>query len=351
MIDCDSAARALDRSSSPDPARGLRLRHEVALGLDPARASGQAVPDDERRVAEHLGERIAERAPSWSAASTLVSASWKAGGGSGRRRPRWQRPPPLRAARARARLRRSSDECGDASPESSAFGRKPRAQDAPRGRRSRPDRGSRRSTIAGTGRCPRRAVVADVETGHVGKLHVEEDDVRAELGDGGERGGAVGCLGHDLELARLEHRAGRRAEARMVVDDQTVRRTTGSWQTRGLPRGTDNRTVAGRCGRTYVLSILQFSQRGCNAPRNGASFSLNFKVRLAGGHDAVAARDSTTPFTGVRHGHGRSHRNSTEDRTASSARARGPAARAHAPATGARRRSTGSCAGTPASSA
>ena len=83
-----------------------------------------------------------------------------------------------------------------------------------------------------------------------------------ELADRVDRGGSVGCLAHDVEPRRLEHRPRGRPEARMVVDDQH-----GAAHVREIVA--DGGRVAVRLavlpGRTYVLSILQFSQRGCNA--------------------------------------------------------------------------------------
>ena len=59
-----------------------------------------------------------------------------------------------------------------------------------------------------------------VESGHVRELDVEEDEIGPELPHGLERRDAVGGLAHDVEPLGLEHRTGRRPEARMVVDDQ-----------------------------------------------------------------------------------------------------------------------------------
>ena len=72
-----------------------------------------------------------------------------------------------------------------------------------------------------------------------------------------------GQLADDVESLGLENRARRGAKARMVVDDQ--RGAGSSARDRGRTPGVCAVGLATPCRRTYVLSILQLSQRGCNA--------------------------------------------------------------------------------------
>jgi len=64
------------------------------------------------------------------------------------------------------------------------------------------------------------ALDAHVEPGHVGKLHVEQDDIGSQVAQHRQRGGAVLGLADHLEAVCLEHRARGGAEARVVVDDE-----------------------------------------------------------------------------------------------------------------------------------
>src|ERR1051325_1734353 len=67
---------------------------------------------------------------------------------------------------------------------------------------------------------PVRQALRDVEAALIRQPELEQDEVGPELGCGAERGGAVLGLADDLETFGLEQRAGIRAEARVVVDDQ-----------------------------------------------------------------------------------------------------------------------------------
>lgn len=59
-----------------------------------------------------------------------------------------------------------------------------------------------------------------LEAVDVGELHVEEDDVRPELGRGRERLGAGARLADDVEPVGLEQRSRAQPESDVVVDDQ-----------------------------------------------------------------------------------------------------------------------------------
>src|SRR3954447_22013343 len=70
------------------------------------------------------------------------------------------------------------------------------------------------------GSVPRRQPRRDLEPVDARELHVEQHDLRVEPCRLLERGLAVLCLADDVESLRLEQRARRDAEARMVVDDE-----------------------------------------------------------------------------------------------------------------------------------
>src|SRR2546421_535137 len=62
----------------------------------------------------------------------------------------------------------------------------------------------------------------DLEAVEVRELHIEEHELRRELGGRAKRRRAVLGLADDHEALGLEERARIRAEARVVVDDQNV---------------------------------------------------------------------------------------------------------------------------------
>ena len=62
----------------------------------------------------------------------------------------------------------------------------------------------------------------DLEAVDVRELHVEQHELRRELGGSSKRGRPVLGLADDLEALGLEQRPGVRPEARVVVDDQNV---------------------------------------------------------------------------------------------------------------------------------
>jgi hypothetical protein len=103
-------------------------------------------------------------------------------------------------------------------PESSAFGMNPRA---PLEATSEPKSElSRLETMMTAGPSPFAVSSADFEAVHVGQLYVEQDDVRAEFRDCGERCDPVLRDAHDVETVGLQQHPRAGPEARVIVDDQ-----------------------------------------------------------------------------------------------------------------------------------
>ena len=63
-------------------------------------------------------------------------------------------------------------------------------------------------------------LLRNVETGHVGKQHVQQDDVGLQGPDGGDRGSAVFRVTNDDEAGRVEKLASEVTEARVVIHDE-----------------------------------------------------------------------------------------------------------------------------------
>ena len=66
-------------------------------------------------------------------------------------------------------------------------------------------------------------LLRNIKPGHVGKQHVQEDDVRTKSADRGDRRCTVLSVADDDVARRLEQLAGKTPEARMVVDDECGR--------------------------------------------------------------------------------------------------------------------------------
>ncbi len=149
------------------------------------------------------------------------------------------------------------------SPESSALATKPHAHDEATSRRSRTRRGSRRGSTSGGRAVRRRAPRRRRSRSCRGVGRRARTMSGASCVDGRERRRAVLRLADDDESLRLRAwRAPRRGSSGGRRRSARCGPWNGSWQTPQRRRSAGSRTT---CERTYVLSILQFSQSPCNA--------------------------------------------------------------------------------------